>query len=65
MGSFLGSFWSSLFLERGIEDEKGWAKRDGRGGSSQCRTRGGGGGVEGSDGLAKEGWPEHCDGVKG
>lgn len=30
MGSFLGSFWSSLFLERGIEDEKGWAKRDGR-----------------------------------
>ena len=38
--------------------EEGWS----RGGSSQCRTRGGGG-VEGSDGLAKEGWPEHCDGA--
>ena len=31
MGSFLGSFLSSLFLERGIEDEKGRAKKkDGR-----------------------------------
>lgn len=30
MGSFLGSFLSSLLLARGIEDEKGRIKKDGR-----------------------------------